>query len=262
MKVEERVYEAIASVYDRWMTHMEYPAIRARAVDLLGGSAENRKVLDVCTGTGSVLVDLARSGALVTGLDRSPEMLGFATQKVKLAGVGDRVSLQQCDVVGNNEWPGGPYDLVMCVGDSVNYFDPEELWRFVTRSSRVLSATGVLYIDVNSVHKLCEVFGNSVHAAELDGCAYIWRNRLEEDRTSIDFDITLFKQHPGSDGCWTRHTENHTQHIHDLESILRLLHGAGLDDVSVSEDFAGDAVPTADSWRWVIAARGPAGVAQ
>ena len=36
----------------------------------------------------------------------------------------------------------------------------------------VLSDTGVLYIDVNTVHKLCEVFGNSVHAEEFDGYAY------------------------------------------------------------------------------------------
>jgi SAM-dependent methyltransferase len=258
----ESVYEAIAAVYDRWMTHMDYEAIHARLLDLLGGHAENRRVLDVCTGTGSVLVELARSGATVTGLDRSAEMLEIATGKVELARADDRVSLRRCDVVGDDEWPAGPYDLILCVGDSVNYFDADELRCFVDRSSRVLSDTGALYIDVNSVHKLCDVFGSSVHAEEFDGCAYIWRNRLEADRTSIDFDITLFKQESGSDECWTRHTEHHTQYVHDLQSILDLLHGAGLTDVSVTEDYAGDAVQTADSWRWVIVARRPAGAAQ
>ncbi len=252
------MYEAIASVYDRWMTHMDYQAIHARLLELLGGCAENRTALDVCTGTGSVLVELARSGASVTGLDRSAEMLEIATGKVESAGVGDGASLRQCDVVGDDEWPAGPYDLVLCVGDSVNYFDADGLRRFVDRSSRVLSDTGALYIDVNTAHKLCHVFGNSVHAEEFDGCAYIWRNRLADDNTSIDFDITLFKQGSGSEACWTRRTEHHTQYVHDLESILRLLHGAGLTDVSVTDDFAGDTVPTADSWRWVIVARRPA----
>lgn len=249
------MYEAIASVYDRWMTHMDYPAIHTRLMALLGGSADGRTALDVCTGTGSVLVELARCGASVTGLDASAEMLEQAARKIETYGVGDRVSLRHCDVVGDEEWPDGPYDVVVCIGDSVNYFDADELRRFVDRSSRVLSETGTLYIDVNSVHKLCNVFGNSVHAEELDGFSCIWRNRLAGDRTSIDFDITLFKPAPGASGCWTRQTERHTQYVHDLASIITLLHGSGLTDVVVSDDFAGDAEATPDSWRWVIVAR-------
>lgn len=249
------MYEAIASVYDRWMTHMDYQAIHARLLQLLGGRAQGRTVLDVCTGTGNVLIELARAGASVTGLDQSAEMLEVASRKVESAGVGDRVTLRQCDAVGDDEWPAGYYDLALCIGDSVNYFDANGLRRFIERSSRVLSDTGVLYLDVNTVHKLRDVFGDSVHADEFDGCGYIWRNRLADDSTSIDFDMTLFKQGSGPGACWTRSTEHHTQYIHDLESIIWLLQGAGLAEVSVTEDFAGGTLPTADSLRWVIVAQ-------
>jgi len=249
------MYEAIASVYDQWMKHMDYTAIHGRLLELLGGDPAGCRVLDVCTGTGTIAVELARSGAVVIGLDQAAEMIEIAEHKIRQADVGDRVSLRRCDVVGDDDWPEGPFDLILCVGDSVNYFDADELQRFVDRSSHALSASGTLYFDVNSVHKLCEVFANSVYAEELDGCSYIWLNRLASDRATIDFDITIFKQKSESPDCWTRHAEHHTQYVHTLESITRSLRRSGLEHVSVAADFSGNEQPIADSWRWVIEAR-------
>jgi SAM-dependent methyltransferase len=249
------VYEAIASVYDQWMKHMDYAAINRRLLELLGEDLSGRRVLDVCTGTGTIPVELARSGVLVTGLDQAAEMIEIAEEKVRQANVADRVSITRCNVVGDDDWPEGPFDLILCVGDSVNYFDADELQSFVDRSFRALSVSGTLYFDVNSVYKLCEVFGNSIYAEEFDGCSYIWLNRLAGDLASIDFDITIFKQTSEAPSYWTRHTEHHTQYIHALESIIESLRGAGLGQVSVAADFAGDEQPVADSWRWVIEAR-------
>ena len=249
------MYEAIAAVYDQWMKHMDYAVIQRRLLELLGDEPSGRRVLDVCTGTGTIPIELARSGVLVTGLDQAAEMIEIAEEKILLAGVGDRISIRRCNVVGDDNWPEGPFDLILCVGDSVNYFDADELQRFVDRSSRALSASGTLYFDVNSVYKLCDVFGNSIYAEELAGFSYIWLNRLAGDRASIDFDITIFKQKSESPDYWSRHTEHHTQYVHALESIIQSLRRAGLAHVSVSADFAGDEQPIADSWRWVIEAR-------
>jgi ubiquinone/menaquinone biosynthesis C-methylase UbiE len=249
------MYEAIASVYDQWMRHMDYAAIHGRLMELLGDDPRDRHVLDVCTGTGTIPIELARSGVLVIGLDQAAEMIEIAKKKIRQADVGDRVSIRRCDVVGSDDWPEGPFDLVVCAGDSVNYFDADQLQRFVDRSSRVLSASGTLYFDVNSIYKLCDIFGNSVYAEELDGCSYIWLNRLADDRATIDFDITIFKQAPASPDCWTRHTEHHTQYVHALESIIRSLRRSGLEQISVAANFSGTEEPAADSWRWVIEAR-------
>lgn len=249
------MYEAIASVYDQWMKHMDYAVIHERLMELLGSDPGHCRVLDVCTGTGTVPIELARSGVLVIGLDQAAEMIEIAEEKIRRADVGDRVSIRRCNVVGDDDWPEGPFDLIVCVGDSANYFDADQLQRFADRSSQALSASGTLYFDVNSVYKLCNVFGNSVHAEELDGCSYIWLNRLADDRATIDFDITIFKQAPESPDCWTRHTEHHTQYVHALESITRSLRRSGLEQISVSAGFSGKEQPAADSWRWVIEAR-------
>lgn len=254
------MYEAIASVYDQWMKHMDYAVIHGRLRELLGDDPAGRRVLDVCAGTGTIPIELARSGAEVIGLDLSAEMIEIAERKIRQADVGDRVRFMRCDVVGDDEWPEGPFDLILCIGDSVNYFDAAELQRFADRSARALSASGTLYFDVNSVHKLCDVFGNSVYAEELDNCSYIWLNRLAADRATIDFDITIFKRQPAAPECWTRHIEHHTQHIHALASVAGALRRAGLAHFSVAADFSGKEQPVADSWRWVIEARpSPAG---
>lgn len=249
------MYEVIASVYDQWMKHMDYAVIHGRLLELLGGDPKGSRVLDVCTGTGTIPIGLARCGVQVIGLDRAVAMIEIAEQKISQANVSDQVSMRRCDVVGGDDWPEGPFDLILCVGDSVNYFDADELQSFADRSSRALSPSGTLYFDVNSVHKLCDVFGNSVYAEELAGCSYIWRNRLAGDQATIDFDITVFKQRSESPDCWTRHTEHHTQYVHALESITRSLRRSGLEQVSVAADFGGQEQPAADSWRWVIEAR-------
>jgi cyclopropane fatty-acyl-phospholipid synthase-like methyltransferase len=249
------MYEAIASVFDQWMEHMDYAAIHGRLMELLGADPKDRRVLDVCTGTGTIPIELARSGVLVIGLDQSAEMIEIAEQKLREAEVGDRVSIRGCNVVGDDDWPEGPFDLILCVGDSVNYFDADQLRRFVERSSAALSPSGTLYFDINSVYKLRDVFGNSLYAEELAGWSYIWRNRLAEDQATIDFDITIFKQNSESPDCWTRHTERHTQYVHTLESITRSLRRSGLDQISVAADFSGKEQPVADTWRWVIEAR-------
>ncbi len=51
------------------------------------------RVLDVATGTGAVAIELARRGALVEGVDQSPEMLAVARERVAKAGLADRIEL-------------------------------------------------------------------------------------------------------------------------------------------------------------------------
>jgi demethylmenaquinone methyltransferase/2-methoxy-6-polyprenyl-1,4-benzoquinol methylase len=52
------------------------------------------RVLDVATGTGAVAIELARrTGARVTGIDQSTEMLAVARERIGRAGLGGRIQL-------------------------------------------------------------------------------------------------------------------------------------------------------------------------
>jgi demethylmenaquinone methyltransferase/2-methoxy-6-polyprenyl-1,4-benzoquinol methylase len=60
---------------------------------------ERPRLLDVATGTGDLAIALARacSGAAITGLDPSPNMLAIARRKIDRSGLEDRIALIEGD---------------------------------------------------------------------------------------------------------------------------------------------------------------------
>ena len=85
--------------------------------DWLG--APPRRVLDLCTGNGSlaVLAAMAWPDVEVTGADISPDALAVARINVDQHGLQDRISLQLSD--GLAQLPG-PWDLILCNPPYVN----------------------------------------------------------------------------------------------------------------------------------------------
>ncbi|MBP3981442.1 50S ribosomal protein L3 N(5)-glutamine methyltransferase [Acidovorax sp. JG5] len=85
--------------------------------DFLG--AHTRRVLDLCTGNGSlaVLAAMAWPDIEVTGADISPDALAVARINVDRHGLQDRVTLQLSD--GLAQLPG-PWDLILCNPPYVN----------------------------------------------------------------------------------------------------------------------------------------------
>ena len=85
--------------------------------DFLG--EHTRRVLDLCTGNGSlaVLAAMAWPDVEVTGADISPDALAVACINVDQHGLQDRISLQLSD--GLAQLPG-PWDLILCNPPYVN----------------------------------------------------------------------------------------------------------------------------------------------
>ena len=85
--------------------------------DFLG--EHTRRVLDLCTGNGSlaVLAAMAWPDVEVTGADISPDALAVARINVDQHGLQDRISLQLSD--GLAQLPG-PWDLMLCNPPYVN----------------------------------------------------------------------------------------------------------------------------------------------
>ncbi|WP_051248891.1 50S ribosomal protein L3 N(5)-glutamine methyltransferase [Acidovorax sp. JHL-9] len=85
--------------------------------DFLG--EHTRRVLDLCTGNGSlaVLAAMAWPEVEVTGADISPDALAVARINVERHGLQDRIALQLSD--GLAQLPG-PWDLILCNPPYVN----------------------------------------------------------------------------------------------------------------------------------------------
>ncbi|MCK4999313.1 MAG: class I SAM-dependent methyltransferase, partial [Anaerohalosphaera sp.] len=82
----------------------------------LAGATDNARVLDLCTGTGDILLGFAGSNDTVScvGVDISDKMLEIAERKVEKRGFAGRTELICTDAM-NIPFADGKFDVV-CVG--------------------------------------------------------------------------------------------------------------------------------------------------
>ena len=110
------LFAGLADDYDRWASILSLgqdPRWRRFLVGHVAVPPE-ASVLDVACGTGAISLALVRRhGCRVVAVDQSPEMLARADQRLRAAGVRDRVELLQ---LAAEELPrnGGRYDGLTC----------------------------------------------------------------------------------------------------------------------------------------------------
>jgi SAM-dependent methyltransferase len=139
-------YQHLSTIYDGgWSDYSEYIHHLIREIE-----RESRRtfgaVCDAACGTG-LLMQLLRNDEVdreVLGYDRSPEMIALARERN-----GDDRVLQ-----GDLRDPiptAGPFDLITCVYDSLNYLiEPEEVGAFLAAARKQISRDGLLLVDFNS----------------------------------------------------------------------------------------------------------------
>ncbi len=142
-----RPYRWLAEYYDRIFTghHAWFAAARETILgDIL---PKARSVCDLCCGTGTMALLLARQGRDVCGVDLSRTMCRIARQKVKRAGL--TVPIYRADM-RSFRLPH-PVDLVLCEYDALNHVPrPEDLALVARAVSRALRPGGWFYFDVNN----------------------------------------------------------------------------------------------------------------
>jgi SAM-dependent methyltransferase len=136
-------YSALAGFYDEgWHDYSRY---MAELIELLEKESRRRfsHVCDAACGTGLLMERLARAGRRVCGYDRSPAMIARAAERLP------DVPVAQADV---REVPpfAGPFDLVTCVYDSLNYLlEEEDFVGALAAFRQIVDRDGVLIIDCN-----------------------------------------------------------------------------------------------------------------
>jgi demethylmenaquinone methyltransferase/2-methoxy-6-polyprenyl-1,4-benzoquinol methylase len=110
--VAPKLFAPLGPTYDRYARLLSLgqdPRWRRFLVSRLE-VGPNERVLDVATGTGAVALELVRQhGCSVVGIDRSPEMLAVARERVAARGLSGRIELQE----GRAEtlpFPDGSFD--------------------------------------------------------------------------------------------------------------------------------------------------------
>ena len=112
------MYGELADVYDFLVPEaLLSPEGSAAAFAAVAGELEpGAKVLDCACGTGTLAVGLALLGFDVDASDASPEMVTRTRALAVLRGVDVRAEARRWE-----ELRGGPYDAVLCVGNSLTH---------------------------------------------------------------------------------------------------------------------------------------------
>ncbi|MFD8248512.1 class I SAM-dependent DNA methyltransferase [Nocardia sp. NPDC059691] len=220
-------YEELAEVYDRWTASNDYESWCDYIQRRIPPSAQ---VLDACCGTGTMMRLLQSRGFSVAGVDGSAAMLGRAASSLEPGTL-----LWQQDL----SRPGAPpttFDALICCFDSVNYFVADDgLDALFSFAAGAVRPGGRFLFDVNTEHKLAEIFGNSHYGDDLGQFAYVWRNRYDPDQRRVQFLISLFIE---GDGAYHRHEIHHVQRWFPHDTLLSAAAAHGFDLVEVCDDYS------------------------
>ncbi|WP_102410424.1 methyltransferase domain-containing protein [Beduinella massiliensis] len=248
------MYDDFAGVYDLLMDDVDYAAwadYYAKLMEIYG--KRPRRVAECACGTGSLTVPLARMGYEMTGLDLSAGMLRAAGEKARRAGVRAQFVRQDMRALTL----GRRADAVLATCDGVNYLtDLEGVRAFFRAAFLSLCPGGGLFFDISSRYKLSQVLGDAFYGEERESVCYLWQNRWQEARQTVEMDLTFFVRE--ADGRYRRFHELHRQRAHAREEIEGLLLEAGFEDVRAYGDKTFDP-PAQRAQRIHFAAKKPAG---
>ena len=105
-----------------------------------------KNILSLGCGTGTYEIILAKRGYTVHGVDLSRDMLDKAKQKINLAGVGDKITLEQGDMT--NIKIDGQYDAVLMMFNIAGYVHTQIAFTKLSANvSSCLKTGGVFIFD-------------------------------------------------------------------------------------------------------------------
>lgn len=217
-------YDATAPFYDVLTRHDDY-TVFADILDRLiqRASPPGRRLLDAGCGNGRSTLLFAERGYQVTGVDISPAMIDAARRRHKKTGIDFHVH----DI--RHPVEHGPYDVVLCMSDIVNYLvDSAHLSEAFTSIAATLAPGGVLVFDANTLHGYD--LATSPHVVVEDSDFVVMRGTHIDQDGARRFRLTMdaFQPLPGHPGMWTRRTVEHLQAHHSADEFAELLDSAGM----------------------------------
>lgn len=244
-------YGKFAAVYDRLMADVDYDVWARYLLVLLkeAGVQPGDAVLDCACGTGEITLRLQREGYVLTGADRSEEMLEVAQQKARKSGQRIPFICQDMRNIALHK----PVSAITCACDGVNYLlSDADVEQFFAGAYHALKEGGLLLFDVSSAYKLQQILGNQTYGEDGRDCTYLWQNCYDPKSGVLEMRLAFFQ--PDGQGKYTRFDERHIQRAHQTDDLARALARAGFTVVGIYDAFT-TGQPTETSERIQFAAR-------
>ena len=246
------MYTAFASVYDRLMSDVNYPAwAKFYAAMMDRYQLPRGKVCECACGTGSLTILLAQLGYQMTGVDLSADMLFEASQKARKSGAMIPFVKQDMRELRLHR----QMDAVLCTNDGLNYLPhQEDVTAFFRAAFQALRPGGGLFFDLSTPYKLEHVLGNTFLGHEEEDVAYLLQNSFSKASQAVDLDLAIFLRQ--KDGSYRRIGEHQRQYAHTSELLTRLLVQTGFVEIGLYGDQKLTS-PGSQEKRWHMAARKP-----
>jgi ubiquinone/menaquinone biosynthesis C-methylase UbiE len=226
-------FDEIAFLYDELMSGVPYRAWVSYLQKILDNfRCRPNTILDLCCGTGSVSMILARQGYRVTGVDISPEMIARARLRAQSTDLPIEYHVQDASELRL----GRRFDLVISLFDSLNYvLDSAALQQVFHRVSESLEAGGLFVFDVNTELALAGGYFDQSNIGSRSPLIYNWRSSYDSAsricRIQMDFVC-------GRHGAERRVSVVHRQRAYDLDELRQMLSSAGLDVLAVYDAYS------------------------
>ena len=185
------------------------------------------EVLDLCCGPGRHSVALARRGLRVTGVDRSPFLLGKARERAIAEGT--KVEWIRSDMREFRR--ENAFDLAINLFTSFGYFeDPGEDLVVLRNLRESLRPGGILVMDIMGKEVLARIYRDTLSRELPDGGILLQRTQVTDDWTRVSSVWTIIQ-----DGRAKDHTFVHR--IYSAAELKSRFIEAGFTSVRAYGDF-------------------------
>ena len=242
-------YMALAGHYDELTDDVSYSSFAdfyEKVFSLYGLRPET--VIDLACGTGSMTLELAERGYDLIAVDRSPEMLSQAMEKL---GGCSPVPLLICQDLEDLDLYGTS-DAAVCTLDGMNYIPGDRLKTVFGRIRLFLNPGGLLVFDCLSEQALREMDGQ-IFLDEKDDVFCVWRSEYNAADRTCSYFVDLFERN-GS--VWKRDSEEHIEYAHTAAELKDTLTACGYRDIRFFADRR-EEEPSGGDRRFFCAARKP-----
>ncbi len=223
-------YGPLASGYDALTGDVPYERLTDwYETALAQGGRAVHTVLDLCCGTGTLSLALARRGYELISVDASAEMLSVFQQKLPELPAGTVAPMLLCQRAEELDL----YDTVdgaVCCLDSMNYLPPELLPEVFRRLRLFIAPGGMLCFDFLSPEHLRSLDGECF-VDESEDLLCLWRAALEGD--ALRYGMDLFRR---QGRLWRREQEEHAEYIHTPDTLKTLLERSGFGEIRLFTD--------------------------
>lgn len=224
-------YVSFAGFYDGLTENVAYHKRCAYILKLFKKIGHNTGLtLDLACGTGSLTLELAKSGVDVFGIDASEEMLCQAQAKAfdeQLDILFLCQKMQNIDLYGT-------IDTCICTLDSINHLtSKKDVQQTFEGVSRFMNKSGCFLFDVNTVYKHQKVLADNTFVYDTEQVFCVWQNTLLKNNT-VEIDLDFFEK--TEKNHYIRSSESFCERAYTHNEITEMLEKAGFRLV----DFYGD----------------------